>query len=249
MSASAPVPLAVRAVSHAYGPRRALDDVSFEVPAGRVTMLLGPNGAGKTTLFALVTRLFALASGSISILGRDLATTGAAALAPLGVVFQQPTLDLDLSVAANLRYSAALHGLSRRDTAARVTAELARVGLADRAGDRVRALNGGHRRRVEIARALVHAPRVLVLDEPTVGLDPPTRRALVDYLHDLARRDGLGVLWTTHLIDEVAADDQVVVLSRGRVVASGEPSGIVRAAGAVDLAGAFATLTRAPEPA
>ncbi|WP_075215016.1 ABC transporter ATP-binding protein [Mongoliimonas terrestris] len=239
--------LEVDRVSFAYAGRKALDDVSFTVRRGRFTALLGPNGAGKTTLFSLITRLFDAREGAIRIAGRDLAKTGASALAPLGVVFQQPTLDLDLTVRQNLRYFARLRGLSVKDADRRIEAQLERLAMAERIGEKVRALNGGHRRRVEIARALLHDPEVVVLDEATVGLDVPTRRTIVDHVHDLTRTRNLAVLWTTHLIDEILPGDDLVVLHRGRIVATGTAEGVVAETGAPDLDGAFARLTRAPD--
>ncbi len=236
--------LRVESVSFAYSRRvRALDRVSFEVPAGRFTALLGPNGAGKTTLMALVTHLFRPSEGRIEVRGLDLARHTCAALARMGVVFQRPTLDRDLTVARNLHYAAALRGLDRATARARIAAVLARLGIAELAGRPVRTLSGGQARRVELARALLHGPDLLVLDEPTVGLDIDSRRAIVDHVHDLCRSEGVAVLWTTHLIDEIREEDRVVVLHRGRVRARGSPAELCRRTGADDLTTAFGRLT------
>jgi ABC-2 type transport system ATP-binding protein len=160
----------------------------------------------------------------------------------LGVVFQQSTLDLDLSVEQNLRYHAALHGLSRRQTALRVDAELARQALTERRRERVRELNGGHRRRVEIARALLHEPRLLLLDEASVGLDPASRLALNQHIRSLCREEHISVLWTTHLLDEVQPSDDLLILHQGRLVASGQADALSLEHGG-DLASAFTRLT------
>ncbi|SPH17480.1 ABC transporter ATP-binding protein NatA [Defluviimonas aquaemixtae] len=216
--------LTISNLGYSYGTKRALDGVTFSVPAGRFCALLGPNGAGKSTLFALLTRLFTTREGKITVAGHDLARAPRAALARIGVVFQQPTLDLDLTVQRNLLYFAALHGLSGREAAERAEAALDRLGMAERAGEKARALNGGHRRRMEIARALIHRPDILLLDEPTVGLDAATRAAITDHVHSLAAEDGLTVLWATHLTDEVRPDDQLVILHKGRVLSDG-PAG------------------------
>ncbi len=234
--------LAVRDLSHSFGARRALDGVSFEVAPGAFCALLGPNGAGKSTLFALLTRLLAAPAGRIWIAGVDLARDPLAALARMGVVFQQPTLDLDLTVRRNLRYFAALHGLGGREAETRIDAALDRLGLAERAGERARDLNGGHRRRTEIARALIQAPRVLLLDEPTVGLDAASRAGITRHVHALAADMGLTVLWATHLTDEVLPQDRLVVLHQGRVLADGTAAAV---AGNGPLTDAFLTLTEA----
>jgi ABC-2 type transport system ATP-binding protein len=234
--------LTVKNISYYYGSKRALDDVSFEVMPGRVTALLGPNGAGKTTLFSLITRLFDAPTGRIEITGRSASEWGAKALEPLGVVFQQPTLDLDLTVKQNLRYFAALRGLKRKDADVRMMGALQALDMAERVNERVRALNGGHRRRVEIARGILHSPKLLLLDEPTVGLDVPTRTAIVRHIHELARTDNIGVLWATHLFDEIEPDDDLLVLNRGKIVARGETKDVVAETGAKDLAGAFSLL-------
>lgn len=218
--------LKVAGISYAFGKRQALDDVSFDVPRGRFCALLGPNGAGKSTLFNLLTRLFSTRGGTIEIAGHDLSRDPRGALARIGVVFQNPTLDLDLTVLQNLRYFAALHGLAGREAGMRIEAALERLDMAERAGERVRDLNGGHRRRTEIARALIHEPPVLLLDEPTVGLDAATRLAITGHVHDLCAERGLTVLWATHLTDEIALDDQVVILHRGRVLADGRAAEI-----------------------
>ena len=234
--------LSVKDVSYWYGAKRALDDVSFDVYSGKVTALLGPNGAGKTTLFSLITRLFDAPTGRIEIDGRSAADWGFRALGPLGVVFQQPTLDLDLTVKQNLRYFASLRGLARKEADERMDRALTALDMRERVDEKVRSLNGGHRRRVEIARALLHSPKLLLLDEPTIGLDDPTRAAIVRHIHDLARSDNIGVLWATHLFDEIEPDDALVVLSKGRVVAKGEAKEVVKETGAKNLGGAFRLL-------
>ncbi len=213
--------LSVANLSYAYGARQALRDVSFEVYAGQFAALLGPNGAGKSTLFALMTRLFTAPQGQIVIAGHDMAEAPRAALARMGVVFQQQTLDLDLSVRQNLAYFAALQGLHGHEVQTRIDAALERLSMRERAREKVRALNGGHRRRTEIARALLHDPKVLLLDEPTVGLDAASRTAITDHVHALSKEDGLTVLWATHLTDEVAADDHLILLHQGQIRAQG----------------------------
>ncbi|PDT79749.1 ABC transporter ATP-binding protein [Sinorhizobium sp. BJ1] len=231
--------LEISHVSYSYGSRKALDDVSFSVAAGRFCALLGPNGAGKSTLFALLTRLLVTKEGDISVAGFDIARDPRAALARIGVVFQQPTLDLDMTVRRNLRYFAGLHGLSGRQAALAIDAALTQLGMAERADEQVRALNGGHRRRMEIARALIHDPKILLLDEPTVGLDAASRQAITDHVHLLAER-GLAVLWATHLVDEIQPADQVVVLHRGKVLSDGSAEDL---AGGQGLAKTFLSMT------
>lgn len=209
----------VRGLSFAYGPKAALDEVSFEIAPGAFCALLGPNGAGKSTLFALLTRLFTSGRGTVEVAGHDLGRTPRRALAAMGVVFQQTTLDLDLTVRQNLSYFMALHGLAGRGAAIRAEAALERLSMRERADEKVRALNGGHRRRAEIARALTHAPSVMLLDEPTVGLDAASRAAITADVHDLARDSGVTVLWATHLTDEIRDEDRLLVLDRGRILA------------------------------
>ncbi|CAO3429153.1 ABC transporter ATP-binding protein [Azospirillum doebereinerae] len=245
---TAPPVLAVEGLGHRFGERKALDGVSFAIPAGRFVVLLGLNGAGKTTLFSLITRLYNSQAGSIRVFGTDMRRHPGRALARIGVVFQQPTLDPDLTVLQNLRYHGGLHGLSPSRIEERAREELTRIGLADRAGERVRSLSGGQRRRVEIARALLHRPDLLLLDEPTVGLDIDLRRQVLDHVHALCRERGLAVLWATHLIDEAWPEDGVVVLHRGRVLAAGPVAELCATAGAGSLGEAFGRLTATPAP-
>lgn len=244
----APV-LAVQDLSFGYREGFRLHGISLALRRGSFTALLGVNGAGKSTLFALLTRLFDAASGEIRIAGFDLRRRSSAALAALGVVFQQPTLDLDLTVEQNLRYAAALHGLAGGVVRQRIDYEMDRLGLTAQRRQKVRTLSGGLRRRVELARALLHRPDLLLMDEPTVGLDPPSRRLMVEHVHHLARDRGASVLWATHLIDEVWPDDQVVVLHGGRVIATGGVGDINAAAGCAALADSFAALVARPAAA
>jgi len=239
-----PEALQVKGVSHRFGGVLALDDVSLAVPRGAFVVLLGPNGAGKSTLLALVTRLYDNVSGEIRILGHDVRREPAAALSQLGVVFQSRSLDAGLSVLQNLAYHAALHGFGRAEGRRRALEALTRVGLADRAGARVGTLSGGQARRVEIARALMHDPACLLLDEATVGLDVASRESALAIVRGLVKERGVGVLWATHLVDEVMADDRVVLLHKGRVHFAGPVPDLLYAAGADTLRGAFIRITQ-----
>jgi ABC-2 type transport system ATP-binding protein len=238
--------LKVDGLSHAYGARRALKAVTFSLAPATFTVLLGLNGAGKSTLFALITRLYATQTGHIAIFGNDIGRASGEALRLLGVVFQPRTLDLDLSVMQNLLYHAALHGIGRREARLRAEAILTRIMLADRAHDKIRSLSGGQMRRVEIARALLHRPRLLVLDEPTVGLDIKARADILAHVHRLVAEDGVCVLWATHLIDEIDTNDGLIVLHHGRMLAHGSVPGVMAQTSTGDIRAAFSALTQNP---
>ena len=234
--------LAVSGLSYSYGRRKALADIGFDLPAGRFVVLLGPNGAGKTTLFSLVTRLFSAPAGSIRVFGHDISREPGAALSLLGVVFQQRTLDLDLTAGQNLIYHAMLHGMPFSDGRRRAKEELARTGLTGEIDRKVRQLSGGQLRRVEIARALLHAPRLLLCDEATVGLDIGSRAELLRYVRNLVAERQLAILWATHLVDEVAPDDTVIVLHKGRILRQGICREILSEGGAAELTTALQRL-------
>jgi ABC-2 type transport system ATP-binding protein len=213
----------VENLSHAYQQRQALDNVSFDVSCGEIFGLLGPNGSGKTTLFRILSTLMPVTSGTVRILGHDLATEVKAIRNLLGVVFQHPGLDTKLTVVENLRHHGHLYGLAGKTLRYRISELLERFGVSDRAKERVEVLSGGLQRRVEIAKAMLHSPRVLLLDEPTSGLDIVVRRQLSDYLDVLARTENILVLLTTHLLDDAEACDRVGILDEGKLVALGEP--------------------------
>lgn len=240
--------LEVRRVSHRFGAKTVLDEVSLEVPRGAFVVLLGPNGAGKSTLFALITRLYDNVTGEIRILGHDVRRHPALALQQLGVVFQSRSLDGDLSVLQNLTYHAALHGIGRREGRRLGETVFSLVGLTDRARDKVRTLSGGQARRVEIARALLHDPGLLLLDEATVGLDIASRESVISIVRGLARERQVGVLWATHLVDEVDPNDRLVVLHKGRVRYSGPAVDLIAAEKADNLRSAFMHLTELGQP-
>jgi ABC-2 type transport system ATP-binding protein len=240
--------LSIEGVSHSYGARRALVGINFTVAPARFTALLGLNGAGKSTLLSVITRLFGVQAGRISIFGYDIRRNPGEALRRMGVVFQPRTLDLDLSVTQNLQYHAALHGIDRRQARMRAGEVLARIGLADRAGSKVRDLSGGQMRRLEIARALLHRPRLLLLDEATTGLDVKARADILNHVRWLVTDQRIGVLWATHLFDEIVPNDDLVVLDKGRVLAHGQGARIIADTGAQDISSSFMRLTgTAPE--
>jgi ABC-2 type transport system ATP-binding protein len=235
--------LVVKNVSHTFGDNKALSDVSLEIPRGRFVMLLGLNGAGKSTLFALITRLYDNVTGEVRIFGHDIRRRAMAALQRLGVVFQSRTLDLDLTLKQNLLYHCALHGIRGREARKRTERALEIVGLADRAREKVRNLSGGQSRRVEIARSLLHQPSLLLLDEPTVGLDIGSRESVVNIVRSLVEKEGLSVLWATHLFDEVRPTDLVVVLHKGRVLFNGSVPELLAKTATHSVSDAFRKLT------
>jgi ABC-2 type transport system ATP-binding protein len=231
-----------------YGSIRAVDGVSLAVHPGEFIALLGPNGAGKTTLFQLLSGLFTADSGRIVVMGHDMAHDPVPALARLGIVFQQPTLDLELSVTGNLMFHAGLHGIAHATARARIEKELARIGLLERAHDKAGQLSGGNRRRVELARALLHEPRLLLMDEPTVGLDPQSRGDLLKLMLAMRAERAVAVLWATHLCDEVPEADRVVVMHRGKLLADTTPVQLVAAAAAASIEDAFLSMTASSRP-
>lgn len=242
--------LDVAAVSHSYGQKRALNDVSFSIEPASFTVLLGLNGAGKTTLFSLISHLYDTRHGSIRIFGHDIRRAPGEALRRLGIVFQARTLDLDLSVYQNLSYHASLHGIGSTEARRRIDAVLATVEMSDRLHDKARSLSGGQMRRVEIARALLHRPPLLLLDEATVGLDVQSRAAILADIRRLVETEGISAFWATHLIDEVDERDHVVVLAEGNLVANAGVAEVIRTMGTKTIGEAFAKLSRkaaAPE--
>ncbi len=220
----------VKNVSYSYQPARrggsphaALKDVSFEVQGGEFFGLLGPNGGGKTTLFKILSTLLLPDSGTVCVAGFDVRSNPEDTRRHLGVAFQSPSLDKKLTAEENLRHHGHLYGLRGKELDKRIHLMLRRVGLEDRAHDLVETLSGGMARRVELAKTLLHAPELLLLDEPSTGLDPGARRDLWEQLKILRTRDGVTVLLTTHLMEEAAACDRLALLHRGQIVALGSP--------------------------
>ena len=244
MRAHSGLALEVSGLSHFYGNHKALDHLTFSIKPREFVILLGLNGAGKSTLFSLITRLFDARQGAIRIFGHELRRNPSAALRLLGVVFQARTLDLELSVAQNLYYHAALHGIGRLEARARASEVLQRVRMQGHSNDVARNLSGGQMRRVEIARSLIHNPRLLLLDEPTVGLDIEARGEILQHVRRLVAENGISALWATHLIDEAADSDRVIILHSGKIIAQGNAGDLVKEAGAQNLRDAFAILTR-----
>ena len=226
MSAKLPA-LQISSLNHRYGDRQALIDVTFSADAGSSFALLGPNGGGKTTLFRIITTLLPTTPGHVSVFGHDIASDAQQIRRVMGVVFQSPALDSRVTVAENLKTHGHLYGLRGKRLATRITDVLTLVALADRAQDFVGTLSGGLQRRVEIAKALLPEPKLLVLDEPSTGLDPGARRELWDHLDNLKHTLGTTVMLTTHLMDEAEKSDRVAVLHEGHLVALGSPDDLV----------------------
>ncbi|MBS3648361.1 ATP-binding cassette domain-containing protein [Pseudaminobacter sp. 19-2017] len=237
--------LDVSHVSHSYGRKRALNDVSFSIAPGTFAVLLGLNGAGKTTLFSLISHLYDTRHGSIRIFGYDISRAPGEALRRLGIVFQARTLDLDLSVYQNLSYHASLHGIGSTEARRRIDEVLAAVDMSGRLHDKARSLSGGQMRRIEIARALLHRPPLLLLDEATVGLDVKSRAGILADIRRLVATEGISAFWATHLIDEVDPSDHVVVLADGNLVADARVAEVIRLTGTMSIGEAFSRLSAA----
>ncbi|HYO23684.1 MAG TPA: ATP-binding cassette domain-containing protein [Lacipirellulaceae bacterium] len=229
MPASAAI--AVQQLTHRYGSRTAVDDLTLRIEPAEIFAFLGPNGSGKTTLFRVLSTLIPPQSGAVEILGHDLARQAAAVRRQLGVVFQSPSLDKKLTVAENLLHQGRLYGLGGAELRSRSAELLATVGLAERATERVETLSGGMRRRAELAKCLLHRPRLLLLDEPSTGLDPGARIDLWRYLAQLRTADGVTVVLTTHLLDEAERADRIAILHQGGLAALGPPAELRAAVG------------------
>ncbi|MEJ8814800.1 ABC transporter ATP-binding protein [Variovorax ureilyticus] len=236
--------LKVQGLTQRYGSRVALDALSLSIARGDFVVLLGPNGAGKSTLFQVLTGLFAADEGDVEVAGLSMRSDARRALSHIGVVFQQQSLDLDLSIARNLQFHADLQGLPSHEARERIAFEAARFGLVADLQRSVRELSGGNRRKVELVRALLARPDLLLMDEATVGLDPQSRRDLIDGLRDEVRQRGVTVLWATHLVSEAEHADRVLVLHRGRLLASGTPAQVTSSLGGDTLEAAFLNATR-----
>lgn len=211
-------------VSYSYGEHKALDDVSFSVAAGEIVGVLGPNGGGKTTLFRLLSTLSIPQEGRVAVFGADAKTDRLVIRRHLGVVFQDPALDNQLTVSENLIHHGHLHGITGEMLRERIRHCLTRLEVSDRCDTRVAKLSGGLKRRVELARALITDPLLLLMDEPTSGLDPLARESFWRLVHDLRDARGLTVLYTTHFLDEAESADRLAILDRGRLVALDPPS-------------------------
>ena len=216
----------VQNLTHRYGDRVALSGVSFDVRKGEVFGLLGPNGGGKSTLFRILSTMMVPTQGTASIAGYDVAHRAAAVRCHVGVVFQTQSLDKALTVEENLRAQGHLHGLSGADLRGRMERAMEQLGLADRRKDLVQTLSGGLKRRVEIAKALLHRPQVLLMDEASTGLDPAARRDLSRHVERLREQEGVTILLTTHILEEADRCDRLVLLHQGKVVADGTPGAL-----------------------
>jgi ABC-2 type transport system ATP-binding protein len=216
-------PIELDGLTHDYGTRLALDNLRFSVHTAEIFGLLGPNGSGKTTLFRVLSTLMTPSGGNARVRGFDVAREANKVRQQTGIVFQARSLDLKLTVAENLKHQGHLYGLRGKELARRIDEVLARVGLTDRAKEFVETLSGGMQRRVELAKGLIHSPSVLLLDEPTTGLDPGARRDLWLYLRSLREEEGVTVFVTTHLMEEAGHCDRLAILNEGRLVALGTP--------------------------
>jgi ABC-2 type transport system ATP-binding protein len=221
----------IEQVYHRFGDRVALDGVTLHVNSGEMFGLLGPNGGGKTTLFRILCTLLLPQEGAVRLLGLDVVAKASAVRARIGVVFQQPSLDARLTVSENLRHQGHLYGLMGKLLTERIDGALEMMGLTDRAKDRAEVLSGGLKRRVELAKSLLHRPEILIFDEPCTGLDPGARRAFWDDLDVLRKASGTTLLLTTHFMEEAERCDRIGILDGGQLIAEGTPDALKRTVG------------------
>jgi ABC-2 type transport system ATP-binding protein len=236
--------LEINNIKKHYGSFLALNNISLKLKANELVVLLGPNGAGKSTLFSIVTGLARADEGECFINGNNTVSQSIKALKNLGVVFQQPTIDLELTVKENLLFHARLQGLKITDLYKTIQKELEKNGLGKKINNKVRTLSGGERRKVELIRSLLHNPKMLLLDEPTVGLDPASRIDLLNKILFLKASKGLSVLWTTHLVDEAEKADKIIILNKGQIRTIGSKKEILNLSKEDNLANAFLKLVK-----
>lgn len=222
--------ISISGVTHCYGERAAVDDLSLKVDHKEIFVFLGPNGSGKTTLFRLLSTLIPVQLGQIAMLGHDLSKDTTTVRQLLGVVFQAPSLDKKLTVAENLRHQGKLYGLSLAEIKQRIGEMLSTLGLESRRADLVETLSGGMRRRVELAKGMLHRPQLLLLDEPSTGLDPGARADLWKYLQQL-RSEGVTIVLTTHLLEEAERADRIAIMHRGKLAALDTPANLQASVG------------------
>ncbi|MCB9880261.1 MAG: ABC transporter ATP-binding protein [Planctomycetes bacterium] len=222
-------PHAVQTVglSRTFPDRTALSGLDLQIEPGEIFGLLGPNGSGKSTLFRILSTLLAPTAGTASVFGHDVAHAATEVRRSIGVVFQMPSLDAKLRVIENLEFHGRLFGARGRELGERCSQLLALFGISDRAPDIVGTLSGGLARRVEIAKGMMSRPRLLLLDEPSTGLDPVARRDLRQALGRVRDEEGTTIFWTTHLLDEAESCDRIAILDRGKLIASGPPRKMV----------------------
>ena len=237
------IALEFKNVSFSYDSKEVLKNISFCINEGSFFVLLGLNGAGKSTIFSLATRLLKLQKGEIFVNNFSIKDYSNA-LKDIGIVFQEPTLDLDLTVKQNLYYYGALKGLDFKETIKSIQDEIIKLELEDVLDKTVRNLNGGHRRRVEILRALINKPKLLLLDEATVGLDLKSRFDILDYVKELVKTKNISVLWITHLFDEVNENDDISIIKDGEIIESGVAKDIVKKHNKENLVDTFSELTK-----
>jgi ABC-2 type transport system ATP-binding protein len=235
--------LEIKNVSYKYDKDLVLKNINLNIKQASFLVLLGLNGAGKSTLFALITRLLKLQDGEISI-NQFPISNYKKALENIGIVFQEPTLDLDLTVKQNLIFYGSLKGISFKETMASIKDELITLELEEKLDVKVRALNGGHRRRVEILRALINDPKLILLDEATSGLDIKSRYSIISYVKEIVKKRGISVLWITHLFDEIDDEDDVAIIKQGEIIASGIVKDVIKENNKDSLTEVFEYLTK-----
>jgi ABC-2 type transport system ATP-binding protein len=232
-------------VRKSYGEVEAVRGVSLRIGHGELVGLLGPNGAGKSTLFQIATGLFAPDAGTVRLFGHDYRSASSSILRRLGVVFQSRSVDLDMTVNANLAFHGNLFGLSGKLLRARIEETTELLEIPDLRKTPVRALSGGNQRRVEIARALLNAPDLLLMDEPSAGLDPAMRRLLGAHMQRVQQQMGTSILWATHLVEEIAGADRIALMLKGEIIRDAAPASLMAETGTMDLTEAYITLTGA----
>ena len=231
--------LKIEGLTKYYNDFLALKSINISLKAGELVALLGPNGAGKSTLFSILSGMLSPNKGDCFISGKSIIHEPVLALKNLGIVFQQPTIDTELTVLDNLFFHARLHGIKTKKIKEYIFKELVSYNLENKMHKKVKILSGGEKRKVELIRSLIHKPKVLLMDEPTVGLDPSSRKELLLKVHNLKNKDKLSILWTTHLVDEAEKADKVIVLNKGEILKIGTPSEIIKKTNVQNLERAF----------